>query len=154
LKWGRIGAIKCEAVFEFAKSLTYQKRQHQLAAQQDYVQAKQRHAIEMCMGHGLDYIITDSPLILSLAYIPPDFPKSFKHFVLEMWNRYDNVNFFLKRTKSYQSYGRNQSLEEAIAIDNKIYAILTEHKIPFAIVEGCETGYNEILKLLLKDFNG
>lgn len=139
--------IKVEMVYEYAKKLTYSKRQHHLK-QQDYVYAKQRHDIEALIGQ-VDYILVDSPLLLSLAYLPNNFPQSFRIFVLEMWKEYDNINFFLKRVKPYQTYGRNQKENEAIDLDNKIYRILLDYKIPFNIVEGCEEGYNKILSEII-----
>ncbi len=141
--------IKVEFVYEYAKKLTYAKRQHHLK-EQDYVYTKQRHDIEALIGQ-VDYILVDSPLLLSLAYIPNDFPQSFRLFVLEMWNRYQNINFFLKRVKPYQLYGRNQKEEEAIALDNKIYGILNTYGNGYVIVNGCEEGYNQILKFIIED---
>ena len=141
--------IKIELIHEYAKYLTYAGRQQHLK-EQDYVYSKQKHMMEACHGK-VDYIITDSPLILSLAYLPDTFPKSFRQFAVDMFNTFDNINFFLKRIKPYQPYGRNQNEQEAIYIDNKIYKILLDNQIPFNIVEGGEDGYKKIIEFIVKD---
>jgi len=63
-----------------------------------------------------------------------------------MFNTFDNFNFYLDRKKPYQSYGRNQSENEALFLDLKIYKILVDNKIPCNIVEGNIQGYNKIVQ--------
>lgn len=96
----------CELVTEFAKQLVWQER-HATFNDQLYILSKQNHKLETLRGK-VDYIISDSPICLSLIYQPKDYYASFKSLVWDIWNSYDNVNIFLNRTKKYNPNGRNQ----------------------------------------------
>lgn len=142
----KMAGFKCELLTEFAKSIVYQKRHHQLL-DQNYIHAKQLHYLNSLVGQ-VDYVITDSTSILSAIYSPQDYPNTFIPFVLDMYKRYNTINFFLRRTKEYQTYGRNQTLQEAIEIDNKIFNFLVDNKLDFSVVEGSQDGYNKILGII------
>ena len=71
--------IKCELVTEYAKDMTYEKRFNTLQDQL-YILAKQNQRIKRLQGV-VDYIVTDSPLIIGLAYTPKDYFSTFKPFL-------------------------------------------------------------------------
>jgi hypothetical protein len=77
----------------------------------------------------VDYVITDSPVLLGLAYVPPDYyPNYFSKFIHEVWNSYDNINIVLQReSKTYTEAGRNQKYEEALSKDRKMIDLLDEN---------------------------
>jgi adenylate kinase family enzyme len=143
----KLAGYKVELVTEFAKQLTYQKRYAVLANNQAYVHAKQLHYLDTVVGQ-VDYIITDSPTLLSVVYAKDSYPHSFKQFVIDIFNLYDNLNVAIKRVKEYQPYGRSQTLVEAQEIDDKIYKTLIFYKIPFIVVEGNENAVNQIFNLI------
>jgi adenylate kinase family enzyme len=122
----KLAGYKVELVTEFAKQLTYQNT---------------------VVGQ-VDYIITDSPTLLSVVYAKDSYPHSFKQFVIDIFNLYDNLNVAIKRVKEYQPYGRSQTLVEAQEIDDKIYKTLIFYKIPFIVVEGNENAVNQIFNLI------
>jgi hypothetical protein len=132
----KMNKFKVELVTEYAKDLVYADRTDMFASQ-DYIFAKQRHRIERLEGK-VDWVITDSPLLLSLVY-PADFwdkplVKAFSKFVLTFNNKYDNINYCLQRRKDYQEFGRKHSEEDAIKLDNRICSMLMENKIKFDII--------------------
>lgn len=143
----KLAGYKVELVTEFAKQLTYQGRQILLANNQAYVHAKQLHYLDSVVGQ-VDYIVTDSPTLLSAIYAKDSYPKSFKQFVLEIFLSYDNINIALKRVKEYQPYGRNQTLQEAIGIDDKVYEALVSYRIPFVLIDGNEQAVGQIFNLI------
>src|SRR5574344_627446 len=57
-----------ELAFEFAKDLVYDKQIDLLQSKQCYVFAHQQLRIDRLINSGVDYIITDSPLLLSVIY--------------------------------------------------------------------------------------
>ena len=66
----------------------------------------------------VDFIVTDSPLITGIAYVSD--PRD--HYAVEQSARslfasYKNINFAIDRVKPYADYGRNQTEDEAKAID-------------------------------------
>ena len=69
-------------------------------------------------------------------------------FVFERFQQYNNINIFLKRVKPYQKYGRTQSLEEAIELDNQILKLLIDGNIPFDVLDGDETAITKNVNVI------
>ena len=142
----KLSDFRVELVTEYAKDLTYEGRQNTLDNQL-YVFAKQFHRIERIKNQ-LDYIITDSPIILACLYAPLNYPSSFERLVMDFWQMDDNKSFFINRNKKYQEYGRKHSLEESKELDRKIQLFLENNKIDYQIVNGDPYAHIEILKHL------
>jgi len=117
----KIAGFNCELVTEFAKHLTWKKDEATLK-NQIYVFAKQ-HDRMFHLKDKVDVIITDSPLIMGLAYCDwKKQPRSFEQLIVDEFNRDDakNLNFFINRVKPYQLAGRNENEKEAIEKDKLI----------------------------------
>lgn len=120
-----------ELVHEFAKDLTWEGRLKTLEFQ-PYVLGKQLYRIWRLLGQ-VDIVITDSPILLGLHYAdplttPPGFYEMIKQYQV-MWNSLDVV---LKRDPKYHPYdpkGRNQTEEEAMAIDRSLVEILEDNSV-------------------------
>lgn len=137
--------LNVEYVTEYAKDLTWEKR-FDILADQLYVLAKQNRKLNRLEGQ-VDYVVTDSPLLLSEHYRTPDYlPKSFQPMIFELWEMYDNENFFIHRVKPYKQVGRTQSEEEAKEIDGQIRKMLIDHAIPFKTIVGDSEGPSAILR--------
>lgn len=116
---------RVELVTEFAKDATYENRKTVLSNQL-YVTAKQFHRMERLRG-SVDTIITDSPILLGLIYKPDWYYVGFEDLVWALHGSFDNYNYFILRDdRPYQSFGRNQSEEEAKEIDSRIKNILAQ----------------------------
>lgn len=100
---------------------------------QIYVFGKQLHSINRLDGK-VDVVICDSPLINSLVYDQTKNEK-FAALVLDQFERFDNLNFFIKRSTSYVVKGRVQTEDEAKKIDQQFLKVLQENKIPFEEVD-------------------
>ncbi|ARQ95356.1 hypothetical protein [Bradyrhizobium phage BDU-MI-1] len=116
----KIAGLKVELVTEFAKELSYDKNWSDLKRQL-YVLAEQERRQRRLVGQ-VDYIITDSPLLTSIAYSDADHWMAVDFAAHNMFAQYNNVNIVLKRVKPYREYGRNQTEDEAKQLD----AVLTE----------------------------
>lgn len=124
-----------EEVTEYAKDVTWEGTQV-LLADQLFVLANQNRRLERLRGK-VKYAISDSPLLLTINYVHPTYlPHTFKTMTMELWNTYENYNFFINRTKPYNPEGRNQTYEEALQIDEDIKLMLKYHKIPYIEVDG------------------
>ena len=120
----KLKGINVELVTEYAKDLVWDNRLDDMLDQQEYIFAKQNHRLHR-LREKVDYVVTDSPLLLSLIY--PDsltWPAyyEFCEFVRATYRTYDNINFFLNRNKDveFQQEGRVHNLDQSIIIDNQI----------------------------------
>lgn len=129
--------MNAEYVSEWAKDLVWHER-YKCLADQLWVFGQQHHAIYM-LAHKVDYVITDSPILLSLHYVEgsmtnaPTAPgyewyEHFKELVLETYDLYDNVNYVIQRgDRKFIQAGRNQNEEDAMVIDNNINNLLDHY---------------------------
>ncbi len=132
-----------ELVTEAAKEFTYEKRWKTLE-NQAYVFAKQLQKIHRVHGQA-DYLITDSPLLLSSIDAPKDYPESFGEFIWDIWNSMANINFYIYRKAEYLNDGRKESSAQAEEIDAEILDYLKGRQIPFTTVDQDPTAIETIL---------
>ena len=130
----KLRGFNVELVTEYAKDLTWAGR-HKTLNDQLYVFAKQHHRMTMCADQ-VDYIVTDSPLLLSRIYGPED--AMLDDVILSRFRAFRNVNFFIQRTKPYSSIGRTQTAEQALKIDTEVRKHLVDLGEPFVDVQGNE----------------
>lgn len=135
-----------ELVTEFAKKLTWHDRFNSLACQ-PYVFGKQLHEIELLLGQ-VEFIVTDSPILLSCIYTTDKYPASFQQFIIEHFKTLPNINYYLERVKKYNPNGRNQTEAESDEIGLKILDLLDKNGISYQRVPGSvkevETILNQI----------
>jgi hypothetical protein len=127
----KLQSMEVELVTEYAKDLFWSER-GMMFTEQDYIFAKQNHRLRRLRGK-VDWVVTDSPIILGHFYMPDDFPgkEHFCSFVNEMFNSYSNINILLTRDNEYNPNGRNQTEDEAIEIDKNIVNFLTANGVPY-----------------------
>ena len=144
--------ISCEYVTEFAKDLTWERNLDALSCQ-EYVFGNQSYRMSRVKDK-VDVLITDSPLPLSIIYnhgrlMEPEFSR----LVWQVYNKYDNINFYLTRPSIYDETGRNESKEEALVIDSNLLSVLCSGDI--GTVHSFDvTGYKtreKILELVLEE---
>lgn len=132
--------IKCELVTEYAKELVYEERHLEDGI---LIFAQQQRRMKRLVGK-VDYIITDSPLVMSEVY-QLALPESFHRLVRYTFNTFNNINVKINRVKPYQSYGRTQTEERARTLDLEINHILG---IPDLIVDGDSYAPKRILDFI------
>lgn len=127
----KIQGYNCELIQEYAKDMTYEERKN-ILEDQVYILAKQNRKLER-LRDKVDIIITDSPLILGLLYAPNDYYSNYRPLTIEMFNSYNNINFYLTSSKGlgYMQEGRNQTAEAASEIDNNVYKLIQELNLDF-----------------------
>jgi hypothetical protein len=149
--------IKCDAPYEFPKQLAWNESNKEIKDQL-YVIANQHRGIVRSYGI-VDYIILDSPLLLSLAYrdnYTSEYPanlygESFERMMLDIHNQYDNINIFLERPeKTHESEGRFHDEKMSFDLDKKIMSILKNNNINFIKIKVNEQTINSILGLVLR----
>lgn len=140
---------KVELVTEFAKDLTY-KKDFITLSNQLAVLGEQDHRLRRLEGH-VDYVITDSPLLLSIVYAQGIYSEQwFRRAVWGAFCTYDNTNFLLKRAKPYMEYGRNQTEDEAREIDGVLRRLLDAYGVEFTQIKGDEAAPSAIYSVLFQ----
>ena len=123
--------ITCDNPYEFPKLLAWDEN-HSAIADQLFVLANQHRGIVKSYGK-VEFIILDSPILLSLTYktyydknggdVYPSnlYGETFNKLLIEINNKYDNINILLDRTKGiHNDIERYQNLEESIELDGEI----------------------------------
>lgn len=121
--------LNAELVTEVAKDIVYEE-QLKILKDQLYVFSKQNRRMERLRGK-VDFIVTDSPGILALAYQVPDYYPTFEPLVVDVFNSYNNINFMLSRHFSFKTDGRAHDEDTSKDIDTNIKSILEKHSIPY-----------------------
>jgi hypothetical protein len=132
-----------EEVTEFAKDKTWEKNFSALSDQL-FVLANQNRRLDRLKDQ-VEWVVSDSPILLGIHYKTPDYlPNTFEDLIFELWDTYENHNFFIERNHPYDPTGRNQNEEEARAIDASIIRMLDFNKIPFTKVLSGDTAHYQI----------
>lgn len=141
---------KAEYVAEYAKDLVSEGSEHKLKYQV-YVFAKQLKRLEVLVDKGLDFIVTDSPILLSSMYgeyYKTSLP-SFTPLVLDHYQLFNNFNILLSSTLKYDEALRVQSQEEAVVIQKRIESFLDGNSISYVNFENSKSNnYNSIIETL------
>ena len=145
----KLAGVNAELVTEFAKDKVWEDTKA-VFENQAYIFGKQSFRISRCEGK-VDVIVTDSPLPLSIFYNKNThiYGTSFNKFVMDVFNHYNNYNFFIHRVKPYNPKGRFQSEEESNALKKPMMDFLTRYNIHYWGVSGCLEGYDSIVDTVL-----
>ena len=156
--------VNCEYVSEYAKETVWEET-NALLDNQLHIFAEQFRR-QFRLVDKVDYIITDSPLILSCVYFDhwfkqrntkmfdDDYCKLTKQYFLEGYRQFENVNWFIVRAKAYEPKGRLQTLKEAQGIDNDVMNYLVNTWTDYQLtdsVHAIEDATNDILGLPKRD---
>lgn len=142
--------ISTEITLEFAKELVYNEDKR-LLADQLIVLAEQYRRIFVLNGK-VDFIITDSPVLLSIFYNKknksyPD--KYFSQIAQNAHDKFENINIMIEREFFYNPQGRRESEEEAFQIQQEIKNYFNKSKIKYFTVNS-KNALNQILSYVLK----
>ena len=113
---------------------TRQRARHMLSGSfqsQTKMYAEQLRRIQRCIGQ-CDFVVTDSPAILGVAYLKEKLPQEredFERRALRDFNSMRNFNMVVKRSGDYEQAGRYQTPEEASAIDANVEGLLERFDI-------------------------
>lgn len=143
----KMAGVDCEYVSEYAKDRVWQDDQFPLKYCQLYVTGKQCLKVARLLGK-VDVIVTDSPIAMGAMYTEE---KPYQDVCLYEAKKYPNTfNIFVKRVKKYNPNGRNQTEEEARAIDGRLLEFLDSNNLKYETADGTEDGYNEIVKKIIE----
>ena len=129
--------LDCECVREFVQGLIYDGANEKLLDCQPYIYGNQlKDVFRFRDTH--DYVVTDSPILLSCVYgreTQFKWSEEFFRDAMETHSSFDNINVYVNRPPTYNKVGRIHTSSEAKEIDKKIKGLLLDHEIPFYTVE-------------------
>lgn len=150
----KIKDYNVELVQEFAKKLVFENRTDILNTDQLYVLANQhRNLLVKTFNKSLDYIIMESPFLLSNIYFNELSLYNFDLFqklTLDLFTKYNNINFYLNRNydNKYDENGRIHNEVESRLIDAQILNYLKNNDIEFIRFDTNENTIKNIIKSL------
>lgn len=129
---------RAELIQEFCKIFAYEGRVP-TGFDQLTIFAEQLRREELFLRNGVDLVVTDSPLLLQLAYAPIDLRSNIAGLIHQFEKTYPSINFFIERgDRPYNPKGRYQSLSEAQNKDLEIKQLLVDYRYDFVTVAGDE----------------
>jgi hypothetical protein len=149
-----------ELVIEYAKECVYEKQFQLLNNDQLFVLANQNRRLQRIIesNENVDFIITDSPLLLSAIFAEQHNYKhnyiSFQNFCIDLFASYENINLVLNRASltKYNSNGRVEDENEAKRLDDKILKTLKTWNFDFEIVNDRNLTLEFISNILNKNW--
>lgn len=146
----KMAGVNCEFITESVKDTILEKGQS-VFNEQIKMLGEQYLKIKSCEDK-VDVLITDSSLINGYFYNSNSILEDdLKRLSLDLFYKYNNMNFFINRTKPYISEGRSQTEAESDQIGIEIKQTLNKLSIPFMEYDGDIVSYNAITELILDD---
>jgi len=127
--------VNAELVREYAKDIVWEGRTHLLSGVFPYqlvIFSKQNKRMFDLVGK-VDVIVTDSPLWLSYHYSGHD--EQMLHLIVRTSKWYDEVHFFLNRTKKFNPMGRVHDEIESKLIDVQLQKMLEDCRIGCTFID-------------------
>lgn len=144
LKWQ---GVLCELVTEFAKGIVWDGHAD-ILHDQLFVFTNQHRMMKRLDGK-VDFVITDSPLLLSLVYNDDPISSATSQVYLDYIAQFKNLYYCIERRKQYSPVGRLQGYYEAIEIDQKVASLIKNLNVSARIIPGSPEGSQEIIKDVL-----
>ena len=148
----KMAGLNVELVTEYAKDKVWEENKtvFSKSENQAYIFGKQYYRMSRCQDK-VDVIITDSPLILSvLCNRSPILGENFNNMVLDVFNSYNNINYFLNRVQKYNPIGRIQTEEESNALVSPLKGLLDDNNISYIEMDGCQENYDIMVEQILE----
>jgi hypothetical protein len=147
-----------ELVSEYVKTWAWQGRRP-TGFDQFYIAGKQAHSESQLYGK-VDYIITDSPLLLSGFYEQFHLGRqlclptilNFLDYAKE--HNIEHLNFLLQRNKKFDPRGRFETEEEAINVDVKLKSWLQDLGLQYTLITESDHARVSAILNFVKDHSG
>lgn len=119
--------INCEYVPEYPKELVWEEN-YELLKDQKHIFKEQARRLSRLRGKA-EVIVTDSPILMNHIYGDNNSEEFTKQIDAE-YHKYYNFNLFVQRDESYfEQEGRIHGLQESIALDHQIKAMIEKHHL-------------------------
>ena len=148
--------VNCEMVREYAKELCYEGFDMTKLTDDSKrlgILSEQIKREKLLEGN-VDYLITDSPLLLTAFY--HNYPYAPPEFITDVAMRHLGVrsyHFFLERHRlGFQQEGRSHSFEQSLSVDNDMFKYVSDLLGPERIIPISGTIEDKTAKILFEIF--
>ena len=154
----KIEGHKVEGAREKARDYIYQGRADRFVHDQLHIFGQQRDEIRTFIDPStqepvVDYVVTDSPLLLQLAYAPPNYLNgAFDKLVHEVIKEFEYIYVFVQRPEHGwdDDRGRIHDLEESKRVDERVRSYLNAlHGVPIIGVHAHDRAQYDLYAKLL-----
>ena len=140
----KLFGLSCELCTEWIKECVYEERKEPFD-NQIYTFAKQ-HKRLLDLENKVDFIITDSPILLSSIYGQNVYEKEqFDEFIFLQFSKFHNYNVFLQRPVTFEQVGRVHDEKTSKQKDGEIRNLLKSYGITHNYIETSVYTISEIL---------
>lgn len=124
----KCAGLKVELVTEYAKELAYANLLRDPIHANAWKIFEQQNARLELLRDKVDFIVTDSPLLINCAYAHHSLKtkEELLHFacrVEENFDSWENFNVWVVRDKPYQQFGRAETEAEARDVDRRLQSM-------------------------------
>lgn len=139
---------KVELVTEVIKDAVYDENKGMLGDQL-LLTATQNHALHRLIGK-VDFVISDACLLNGIVYNRfYNTPSILDNLILQLFRDYDNTVIMLPRKAKYEGYGRSQTEEEAILLDQLFIDVLEELGVPYFDLRNGDHKTHELPRVII-----
>ena len=136
--------VNAELQREWCKAAVWDRYEAALE-DQFYILAKHYRDLARFQRGGVDVVVSDSPLLMSLVYGKKE-GIYFRSYVIELYGRFVNHDVVLERQKVYEPKGRIQSKSEAEQVDVEVERMLRDVRVQFVRTLGDTEAAERIVK--------
>lgn len=149
--------VNAELITEFAKDKVWEENSEVFKPDnQIYLFGKQFYRMSRCRDK-VDVIVTDSPLPLSILYNKSTvLTSSFDDVVMSCYYSFENMNYFVKRSKPYNPIGRLQTETESDELAAHLIGFLIDSNVEHSVIFGNIEEYDKVIQEVmnkLKEIN-
>ena len=143
-----------ELVTEFAKEMVWENN-NEVFKNQAYIFGTQSFRISRCSDK-VDVIVTDCPLFLTTFYNKsPVLGEDFNRVVFNVFNSYNNMNYFIDRVKDYNPIGRRHTEQESKSLKQPMLEMMNRYNVDYSVINGdtqcCDSIVNEVIDKIQKE---
>lgn len=142
--------VNVELVREVAKDLAWSGGLDVANKVPFYLAAQQMRLQEALRGK-VDVVVSDSPIFMSALYADGTLVPDYERICLEMFDQFQNINYFVPRSKPYNRDGRAQTSQESLQIQARVLEMLERNAVRCRQIESAGKDLNW-LRDLLKHF--
>lgn len=143
--------VDAEASLEVVKEHIHSGSEHLLAYQNFIFSQQERQLRILADSKEVEFAITDAPLLHSVFYAPKNYHIFFKDLVFEIFNGYENINFFINRNHPYSHQGRIHDEKKSDLISKQMKNFLINYNVPFTEILSTEDVEEKIFSTLMKE---